>query len=334
MSSVTNGNDTTLLQDDGKGDREPGTSSIKSEAKQTRQPAAQTTAPGGAQNSPSPSQPSPNSDNGAQPEGQSDNGAQPEGQQVPANTERATAVGTQTGTALASATVSGTDGPLFGGIATEGVKTGAIVGSLIGVIAVLGLVAGFLLYRRKYMNKNRPKTDSEREALEVSDQFLPSPATVQLEILASLAVTLREYETLVSQKAAIVAAHERDLTSNAVTEKTSASSSLFAKFEPSNESNLSSSHRFALPADPINWTEEETAQWILEKFGNPTLSSLALNQKINGRVLLLMERQDLKSELGLQTFGEQRLFEEAIAELQRKSAQQYALAQENPPSYE
>ncbi|KAJ3378256.1 hypothetical protein HDU80_002919, partial [Chytriomyces hyalinus] len=188
----------------------------------------------------------------------------------------ATAVGTQTGTAVASATVFTTDGPFFGGIATEVPKTGAIVGSLIGVIAVLGLVAGFLIYRRKYMNKNQPKTDSERAALEVSDPFLPSPATVQLESLASLEATLREYETLVSQKAAIVAAHERDLTSNVAPEKTSASSSLFAKFEPSNESDSSSSHRFALPADPINWTEDETAQWILEKYGNPTLSSLAL----------------------------------------------------------
>ncbi|KAJ3257506.1 hypothetical protein HDU77_002667 [Chytriomyces hyalinus] len=173
--------------------------------------------------------------------------AQPEGQQV-SNNEKSSvsgtatqatgtlfASGTQTGTALASATVFETDGPLFGGIATEVPKTGAIVGSLIGVIAVLGLVAGFLLYRRKYMNQNRRKSDSEREALEVSDQFLPSPATVQLEILASLEATLREYETFVSQKAATVAAHERDLTSNVVPEKT-------AKFEPSNESDLNSSH--------------------------------------------------------------------------------------------
>ncbi|KAJ3257520.1 hypothetical protein HDU77_002682 [Chytriomyces hyalinus] len=135
------------------------------------------------QNDTSPSVPSVNSINIAQ----------PEGQQVLNSTEisvRGTgtlatgtliATGTQTGTALASATVFETDGPLFGSIATEVSKTGAIVGSLIGVIAVLGLVAGFLVYRGKYMNKNRPKTDSERETLEVSDQFLPSPATVQRE---------------------------------------------------------------------------------------------------------------------------------------------------------
>ncbi|KAI8833228.1 hypothetical protein BJ741DRAFT_612396 [Chytriomyces cf. hyalinus JEL632] len=157
----------------------------------------------------------------------------------------------------------------------------------------------------------------------------------KIENLASLETTLREYETFVSQKAATVATRERDFASNVVPEsQTSASSSLLASFAVSNENHGSSSYRFALPADPNNWTEDETAQWILEKFGDPKLSSLALNQKINGRVLLMMERQDLKSELGLETFGDRRLFEEAIAELRRKSAQQSALDQENPPSYE
>ncbi|KAJ3264519.1 hypothetical protein HDU77_008381 [Chytriomyces hyalinus] len=86
-----------------------------------------------------------------------------------------------TATALANTTIPGADGVLSGSMPTEGPNAGAIVGALIGVIAVLGLVAGFLLYRRKYMNQNRRKSDSEREALEVSAQFLPSPATVQRE---------------------------------------------------------------------------------------------------------------------------------------------------------
>ncbi|KAJ3397276.1 hypothetical protein HDU80_009614, partial [Chytriomyces hyalinus] len=105
-------------------------------------------------------------------------------------------------------------------------------------------------------------------------------------------------------------------------------------FTPSSQSRGGSFHRIALPEDPKDWTKGETAQWIFETFGDAELSSLALRHKINGRALLLMERQDLKSELGLEAFGERILFEEALAELRRRSAQQSSLATESPPSYE
>ncbi|KAJ3235565.1 hypothetical protein HDU77_000242 [Chytriomyces hyalinus] len=96
----------------------------------------------------------------------------------------------------------------------------------------------------------------------------------------------------------------------------------------------SSSLQMALPDNPRDWNQDETAQWILERFGDDKLSSLALSQKINGRALLMLQRQDMISALKLETVGEQLLFEEAVAELRGQSAQLSALAQENPPSYE
>ncbi|KAJ3263167.1 hypothetical protein HDU77_011201 [Chytriomyces hyalinus] len=96
----------------------------------------------------------------------------------------------------------------------------------------------------------------------------------------------------------------------------------------------SSSHQMALPDNPRDWNQDETAQWILERFGDAKLSSLALSQKINGRALLMLERNDMVSALKLETVGERILFAEAVAELKRQSEQQSALAQEDPPSYE
>ncbi|KAI8822727.1 hypothetical protein BJ741DRAFT_635374 [Chytriomyces cf. hyalinus JEL632] len=106
------------------------------------------------------------------------------------------------------------------------------------------------------------------------------------------------------------------------------------EFASISENAGSSSHRMALPDNPRDWNQDETAQWILERFGDATLSSLALSQNINGRALLMLDRQDMKADLGLETVGRRLIFEEAVAELRRQSAQQSALAQESPPSYE
>ncbi|TPX57484.1 hypothetical protein CcCBS67573_g09249 [Chytriomyces confervae] len=89
-----------------------------------------------------------------------------------------------------------------------------------------------------------------------------------------------------------------------------------------------------LPENPTDWNMEETAQWLLQRFGNVKLSSMALGQRINGRTLLMMEREDLISGLGLQTVGDWFLFEEAVAELRSRSAQQSAQGGESPPSYQ
>ncbi|KAJ3243621.1 hypothetical protein HDU77_010331 [Chytriomyces hyalinus] len=102
----------------------------------------------------------------------------------------------------------------------------------------------------------------------------------------------------------------------------------------SNETNSSSSHHIALPMNPKDWSKDEVGQWMLERFEDAELSSLALSQRINGRALLMLERPDIVSWLKIDTVGQILLFEEAIAELRRQSAQQSALAQENPPSYE
>ncbi|KAI8842887.1 hypothetical protein BJ741DRAFT_592148 [Chytriomyces cf. hyalinus JEL632] len=106
------------------------------------------------------------------------------------------------------------------------------------------------------------------------------------------------------------------------------------EFASITENTGSSSHRLALPDNPRDWKQDETAQWILEIFGDAELSSLALSQNINGRALLMLDRQDMKAELGLETVGKRLIFEEAVTELRRQSAQQSALAQESPPSYE
>ncbi|KAJ3231377.1 hypothetical protein HDU78_007746 [Chytriomyces hyalinus] len=160
----------------------------------------------------------------------------------------------------------------------------------------------------------------------------------KIESLASLKAAMRESEAFVARNS-VTAVNETkglDCVSKEPFEKqTSAPSRAHFEFATSsNESHVNSSHRIAVPEDPNDWTKEEVAQWIVESFGDANLSSLALKQKINGRVLLMLERHEIKSELGLEAFGELRLFEEAVSELRRKSAQQSAQAQESPPSYE
>ncbi|KAI8842178.1 hypothetical protein BJ741DRAFT_592400 [Chytriomyces cf. hyalinus JEL632] len=105
-------------------------------------------------------------------------------------------------------------------------------------------------------------------------------------------------------------------------------------FALSNETDSSSSHHIALPINPKDWSEDEVGQWMLERFKDAELSSLALSQRINGRALLMLERPDIVSWLKIDTVGQMLLFEEGIAELRRQSTQQSALDQENPPSYE
>ncbi|KAJ3400365.1 hypothetical protein HDU80_007017 [Chytriomyces hyalinus] len=173
----------------------------------------------------------------------------------------------------------------------------------------------------------------------------------KVDTIASSKSAMPEHKALFAQKFEPVV-HEKDLPFNEVSEsQASAPSHAYVDSAPASESHGSSSHRIALPEDPNDWTEDEVAQWILERFNDAELSSLALSktasseftcesdriqtgQKVNGRVLLLLDRQELKSELGLEILGKRRLFEEAVSELRRKSAQQSALAQESPPSYE
>ncbi|KAJ3410111.1 hypothetical protein HDU80_003597 [Chytriomyces hyalinus] len=57
-------------------------------------------------------------------------------------------------------------------------------------------------------------------------------------------------------------------------------------------------------------------------------------QKINGRALLMLERQDIVDGLGLEAIGERLLFEEALAELRMQSNWQSAPVDDNPPSYQ
>ncbi|KAJ3379457.1 hypothetical protein HDU80_002473 [Chytriomyces hyalinus] len=110
-----------------------------------------------------------------------------------------------TTTTSANTTIPGAEGSLSGSMPTEGPNTGAIVGSLIGVIAVLGLVAGFLLYRRKYMSTNRPKTDSERAAIEANTQFLPSAPIVRPIVRSILCLSDTDFS--ISESVAFQLAH-------------------------------------------------------------------------------------------------------------------------------
>ncbi|KAJ3222506.1 hypothetical protein HDU81_009860 [Chytriomyces hyalinus] len=153
------------------------------------------------------------------------------------------------------------------------------------------------------------------------------PQERKIENLSSLKAALPEINTMTVPKSVTVPEGSRkmstqpaasDLTSKALTES----------------STESSSHQMALPENPRDWNQDETAHWILERFGDAKLSSLALSQNINGRALLMLERQDMTSALKLETVGRRVLFEEAVTELRKQSAQQSALAQENPPSYE
>ncbi|KAJ3399660.1 hypothetical protein HDU80_007681 [Chytriomyces hyalinus] len=96
---------------------------------------------------------------------------------------------------------------------------------------------------------------------------------------------------------------------------------------------LSQMHDASLPDDPKLWSQEQTAQWVFEKFGDVELLSSVMREKLTGRALLRLDRQDMVSGLGLATVGERLLFEEAIDELRRQSAEQSAFAEEQPPSY-
>ncbi|KAJ3245958.1 hypothetical protein HDU78_008136 [Chytriomyces hyalinus] len=64
------------------------------------------------------------------------------------------------------------------------------------------------------------------------------------------------------------------------------------------------------------------------------LTRMKTGQKINGRALLMLERQDIVDGLGLEAIGERLLFEEALAELRMQSNWQSAPVDDNPPSYQ
>ncbi|KAJ3242012.1 hypothetical protein HDU81_008884 [Chytriomyces hyalinus] len=89
----------------------------------------------------------------------------------------------------------------------------------------------------------------------------------------------------------------------------------------------------ALPDDPKLWTQEQTAQWVFQKFGDVELLSSVMREKLTGRALLRLDRHDMVSGLGLGTVGERLLFEEAVDELRRQSAEQSAFNEDQPPSY-
>ncbi|KAJ3264370.1 hypothetical protein HDU77_008674 [Chytriomyces hyalinus] len=161
------------------------------------------------------------------------------------------------------------------------------------------------------------------------DQKSTHHQDVKVETFANLKASMPEQSAFVSENY-MTAVDEK----KALDQKSKDLSKSQLNLMLSSEGRGSSSSLLSLPADPKNWTEDETAEWILERFGNAQLSSLALSQKINGRALLMLERQDMKSELGLETFGERLLLDEAIAELRSQSAQQNLVVEENPPSYE
>ncbi|KAJ3398618.1 hypothetical protein HDU80_008723 [Chytriomyces hyalinus] len=161
------------------------------------------------------------------------------------------------------------------------------------------------------------------------------PDSHKLKTISSLKAALPEGSTsAVSPGSMTISAGSKIPELQAVAHHEMRAAKPLVEFEAVTENTGTSSHRMALPDNPRDWSQDETAQWILERFGDETLASLAFSQNINGRALLMLDRQDMKAELGLTTVGRRLIFEEAVAELRRQSAQHSALAQESPPSYE
>ncbi|KAJ3385084.1 hypothetical protein HDU80_000757 [Chytriomyces hyalinus] len=197
------------------------------------------------------------------------------------------------------------------------------------------------------LNSNAPVSPSVEDFL-VAKQFSPVAGNAPLmghievqpyagyqtrdlesktESLASWKPGMRENESFIGRNSMAPVTNKKkawDLASEEHFDNQASPAQSHAYFDfarPSIKSHASSSYRVALPEDPKDWTKEEVAQWIRESFGDTKLSLLALRQNINGRVLLMLIRQELKSELGLETIGELRLFEEAVSELRMKSLQ-------------
>ncbi|KAJ3238016.1 hypothetical protein HDU78_003774 [Chytriomyces hyalinus] len=234
---------------------------------------------------------------------------------------------------------------------------GLIIGGVVGGVAFLALVVAFGIRfcQKRILNQADraikdgessierkaesiaqlpPATPPAPKPLPVSVEKATVSATLMNEFpvpeksqllnnLVSMPNDMRKFENASSLKASLPGNNAFTVSPSSVTvsETKMSSQSLPA---PSNSQTRSSAHQRTLPANPQDWNQYETAQWILERFGNAELSALALRQKINGRVLLMLERQDLKSDLGLETVGERLLFEEAVAELREQSAQQNA----------
>ncbi|KAI8835166.1 hypothetical protein BJ741DRAFT_226370 [Chytriomyces cf. hyalinus JEL632] len=248
-----------------------------------------------------------------------------------------------------------------------------IVGGVVGAV-ILGLAIALGIWYRQKRSKNQPdqaagdtqftvpvsgesfrqfpssSSPTAPDSLQGSEKVafpstnpndFPTPEKVSLFNHLESLPQERKFEDMPSLKAALPTISKFTIPPNSVTvsgQSSKINSQSAALDLPSNSlggsSMDSSSRRMALPENPRDWNEDETAQWILERFGDSELSSLALSQNINGRALLMLERQHITSALKLETVGRQLLFEEAVAELRRQSAQQSALAQENPPSYE
>ncbi|KAJ3248469.1 hypothetical protein HDU77_008114 [Chytriomyces hyalinus] len=229
-----------------------------------------------------------------------------------------------------------------------------IIGGVIGALVLLALAVaiGFCLRKKHMKRRNLPKSNSQLELAteetsigDASTTFLPfdaqeGSASSLNDFLVSSngpskGLTQRAFpvvsklSTAHSQFSAtshLTAAPEGHTVafSNAETATKAHSGNLFNAIAPTQR---------RLPTNPKEWTQDQTAQWIFEKFGNEYLSSLALSQKINGRALLRLERQDLILGLRLETVGERVLFEEALEELRDITRQQFAAAPEDPPTY-
>ncbi|KAI8833247.1 hypothetical protein BJ741DRAFT_691186 [Chytriomyces cf. hyalinus JEL632] len=95
----------------------------------------------------------------------------------------------------------------------------------------------------------------------------------KIETLASLKASMPEQGAYIVQSS-MTALEEK----KALDEKSKDLSKSQFNLMLSSEGHGSSSSLLSLPADPKNWTEDETAEWILERFGNAQLSSLALSK--------------------------------------------------------
>ncbi|EEB96334.1 hypothetical protein MPER_04546, partial [Moniliophthora perniciosa FA553] len=75
-----------------------------------------------------------------------------------------------------------------------------------------------------------------------------------------------------------------------------------------------------LPADPTTWTLQNVLAWLQQRGFDETVQERFTEQEITGDVLLDLDVQVLKTEIGIMAFGKRARLVAAIGDLKRSLA--------------
>ncbi|ORY44121.1 hypothetical protein BCR33DRAFT_717207 [Rhizoclosmatium globosum] len=227
-----------------------------------------------------------------------------------------------------------------------GTNAGAVVGGVVGLIAVGAIVAGLVYVRRRSSQtsegpiQDAPKADDSNSSgqpapdskdilydLTLSPPLTPkavdAPATDNIEITvftsSQEAEPLPPKPTLFSGLNNLRHGSLDPLQADSSTPARSRKGSIFQEMQATIVNNIKQqSMPRERPQNPQNWSTKAVAAWIL--------SNVALEEDIDGRALMRIRSQDIVTVLKIEKTGERLRIEEAHEKL---CGEQDA----NPPSY-